>query len=264
MIRPSFHKVGNDWRVVTVLNKWRIGFSSTDIPYFSTSFGISSREADLPVFNFFIPSFSSSYSSTILLKGGFFVRHASILGINHIRVFDKMATTVARNCMVCHKEKWIIFIMAPMPTLPKPFTCFSSRCFHRVAINNLLEPFQENLGGLWAEIKWAEIKSTDIEWKTSIFEVHNSRHIITNFYPHQFFFTVWWRFRYVVKSPLRRLENKCSLAFLVITPAWAPRAERMTIVYRCWKHGTSTASFWLIHAIRHPVFNLDYKCTIIL
>ena len=43
---PSFHKVGNDWMVVTVLNKWRIIFSSTDIPYFSTSFRISSREAD--------------------------------------------------------------------------------------------------------------------------------------------------------------------------------------------------------------------------
>ena len=129
MIRPSFHKVGNDWRVVTVLNKWRIGFSSTDIPYFSTSFGISSREADLPVFNFFIPSFSSSYSSTILLKGGFFVRHASILGINHIRVFDKMATTVARNCMVCHKEKWIIFIMAPCRHYPSHLLVFHPDVF---------------------------------------------------------------------------------------------------------------------------------------
>ena len=45
---------------------------------------------------------------------------------------------------------------------------------------------------------------------------------------------------------------------------FAPREGRMSIMYRWWKHGTSTTSFWLLNAILYPVFNLDNKCTKIL
>ena len=84
----------------------------------------------------------------------------------------------------------------------------STRCRIISAIPGTLQQFQRGL--------WAKIKSTEIEWKTFIFEVKTLWHIITNFHPRQSFFSLWWRFWYVVKSPLRRLENKCSLTFLVI------------------------------------------------